>query len=368
MLQLHHGADDSTADRLRNQVNSAKLVRVRRGCFLAAPAWLRSPPWERHLITCLAVGMTTPGVIFCRETALALHGVPLLRTPQAVHLRTHSNSQSGRRRSAAITGAAPRAALVKIWQATFGEDPAGQGWLRRFTGVDTKRVQYPRPLRAGVRSGLDPRAEAAYQRAVKHLEPPLLTHVHPPAVQLRTESLALSVVDTVCHAEFAAAVVILDAVLAGRHTGPMVESDALESWLPCAPSARAQDRWERALAFADPLAESAGESLSRVRIAQAGFQVPRLQYTITVADGKRYRTDFYWPEAKIVGEFDGAMKYTRARALQGAEPAEVVVQEKNRERRIEQQGYRVVRWDWNDLRSPDALRRILSDYGVPRAR
>ncbi|RJN31911.1 hypothetical protein D3250_07305 [Nesterenkonia natronophila] len=358
---------DNAADRLRNRVNSAELVRVRRGCYIDASAWLRSPPWERHLIAAVAAGLSRETEIFCRETALALYGVPLLQTPDAVHLRTGNNGRTGRRPAAAITGAASRSALARAWHGTFGERPSGEAWLRRFNGVDTKRIQYPLPLRAEVRKGLNPLAEAEYQRALQRLAPPLLEHFNPGEVRLHAEPLELCVVDTACQADPAAAVVILDAVLAGRFTGRRVQRSAFDPWLACLPSARARARWDSALAFADPLAESPGESLSRVRIAQLGFRKPILQHSITASGGRHYRTDFCWPEARIVGEFDGHMKYTRAKALQDAEPAEVVVWEKTRERRIEQQGYRVVRWDWADLRSPETLRRLLDDYGVPRA-
>jgi very-short-patch-repair endonuclease len=367
ILQARVTGLDNAADRLRNRVNSGELVRVRRGCYIAASAWLRSPPWERHLIATVAAGLSGETEIFCRETALALYGVPLLRTPDAVHLRTGNNGRTGRRRAAPITGAASRPALARAWHGTFGEEPSGEAWLRRFSGVDTRRIQYPLPLRADVRRGLDPLAEAEYHRALQRLAPPLLEHFDPGEVRLRAEPLELCVVDTASQAEPAAAVVILDAVLAGRHTGRRVDHSAFEPWLTCLPSARARARWNSALAFADPLAESPGESLSRVRIAQLGFQKPVLQHSITDSGGRDYRTDFCWPEARIVGEFDGHMKYTRAKALQGAEPAEVVVREKTRERRIEQEGYRVVRWDWDDLRSPETLRRLLDEFGVPRA-
>lgn len=60
------------------------------------------------------------------------------------------------------------------------------------------------------------------------------------------------------------------------------------------------------------------------------------------------RTDFWWPGRRVVGEFDGLGKYTRAQPG-GRSPAEVVVAEKLREDRLRDLGLRVVRWTWADL-------------------
>lgn len=367
LLAVDGAQDEIRTDRLRNRANSADLVRVRRGCYFPASAWLRSPPWDRHLIASVAAGLIRPEEIFCRETALALYGVPLLRTPDAVQLRTSSPGQVGRRRAAVITGAAPHSALAKAWHRAFGEPPTGEAWLRRFAGVDTQRIHYPRSLRKNARPGPGSQMTPDYHGALRNIAPPRREHFDPEDIHLRVEPLPLCVVDTVCRTEITEGVVILDAVLAGGHAGEALTSRSFDPWLGCIPSGRARHRWNRALDFADPGSESPGESLSRVLMSQLGFQIPTLQHPITMPDGTRYRTDFCWERAGIVGEFDGHMKYTRARALRGLEPADVVVREKTRERHIERQGYRVVRWDWQDLRTPERLRRILADYGVPRA-
>ncbi|NDK31236.1 hypothetical protein [Nesterenkonia haasae] len=366
LLQVLSMDDDNAAHRLRHRVNRAELVRVRRGCYFSASDWLRSPPWDRHLIATVATGLARGQEIFCRETALALYGVPLLEVPQTVHVRTHNNGQCGRRGRAAITGAAPRSSLARTWHQTFGEEPSGEAWLRRFKGVDTKRVQYPLRFRESLRRGLDPRIEGDYSEILQNLTPSFGERFDPGGIRLQVEPLPLCVVDTVCRSDMSAGVIILDAVLAGRHRGQSLDRSAFNPWLRSIPSLRAQTRWLRAIKFADPLSESPGESLSRLRISQLGFRVPTLQHSITTPDGTRYRADFCWEEARLVGEFDGHMKYTRARDLTGTHAVDVVIHEKTRERRIEQQGYRVVRWDWNDLRSPERLRGILTDSGVPR--
>ena len=102
----------------------------------------------------------------------------------------------------------------------------------------------------------------------------------------------------------------------------------------------------RALALADGAAESVGESWSRAQMIEAGLPAPRLQREYCARSGV-YRVDFDW-EAKLVGEFDGMVKYGRLRAA-GKTVADVVLQEKLREDEIRALGPVVVRWTWSML-------------------
>lgn len=108
----------------------------------------------------------------------------------------------------------------------------------------------------------------------------------------------------------------------------------------------------RVATFADGRSESPGESLSRVWFAEVGLPTPALQVEFLDDAGFVAITDFYWPEHRTVGEFDGQGKY-RARS--------VLVAEKRREDRL-REDYEVVRWDWQDLhRHPRQLRRRITD-------
>ena len=102
----------------------------------------------------------------------------------------------------------------------------------------------------------------------------------------------------------------------------------------------------RALALADGAAESVGESWSRAQMIEAGLPVPRLQHEFCGRSGV-YHVDFDW-EAKLVGEFDGMVKYGRLRPS-GKTVADVVLQEKLREDEIRALGPVVVRWTWSML-------------------
>ncbi len=104
----------------------------------------------------------------------------------------------------------------------------------------------------------------------------------------------------------------------------------------------------RMLPHANPLSESVGESLSRaVMLELPDLPVPQQQVEIFDDHGKLIaRVDFLLAD-KVVGEFDGMVKYN---GTFGDKPAwQTVVDEKIREDRLRAQGYTVVRWTWQDL-------------------
>lgn len=368
-LQLSARRDDGghTSDVLASQVDRGELLRIRRGCYFPTPAWLRSPPWDRHLIATAATGLTDQSSIFCRETALALYGLPLLHTPKTVQIRTPNNESVGQRSRQVTTGAAAQQLLAKKWSEALGEPPKGRRWMARLESPAVKRIQFPLPLRGTLRGGLSPSASHRYYTALQSITPPRCEFFTPNQGPLTVEPLPLAVVDTVAQLGLAAGVVVLDALLAGRHRGePLAGIGSFTQWLDCIPSLRARRRWEAAMAFADPLSESPGESLSRVVIAQLGFTVPALQHEIVLPHGGRRRTDFWWEDADIVGEFDGRQKYTRGKELNGRSTTDVVLEERRRERDIEQQGHRMVRWGWTELNDLDRMYTLLLQSGVPR--
>ena len=96
------------------------------------------------------------------------------------------------------------------------------------------------------------------------------------------------------------------------------------------------------LRLCDGRSESALESISRLRIAEAGLPVPTLQARIGDRHGRLMaRVDFYWPQFGVVGEADGNLKYDAGR--------DAIVAERRRQQRLEDLGLVVVRWEWSDL-------------------
>lgn len=100
-------------------------------------------------------------------------------------------------------------------------------------------------------------------------------------------------------------------------------------------------RWlAEVVPLADPRRESAAESLSYALFLQAGLPLPEMQARISTPDGEVF-PDFLWPAAMVIGEADGALKYT---------VPEDLVREKRRQEVLEQMGFLVVRWMYSELR------------------
>ena len=102
----------------------------------------------------------------------------------------------------------------------------------------------------------------------------------------------------------------------------------------------------RLIDLADGRAESPLESHSRAFFLAAGLPMPETQVEIRDDRGRFVaRVDFLWREQRTVGEADGRLKYSSL---------EVLYREKQREDRIRELGFEVVRWDTTDLRHSSA--------------
>ncbi|WP_409333154.1 type IV toxin-antitoxin system AbiEi family antitoxin domain-containing protein [Trujillonella humicola] len=110
----------------------------------------------------------------------------------------------------------------------------------------------------------------------------------------------------------------------------------------------------RAVRFADGRSESVGESRSRVLLHRLGLMPSTLQLPIADAMGNPLgRVDFAWEDARVIGEFDGRVKYGRL-LRPGQDPGDAVFDEKIREDAIRDRDLGVVRWIWREL-TPQAL-------------
>jgi very-short-patch-repair endonuclease len=163
---------------------------------------------------------------------------------------------------------------------------------------------------------------------------------------LPVTGLARTVVDCACLLPRAEALVVADSALRLGADGARV--DAL---LAARAGRRGVRRAREVLALADGRAESPGETLTRWHLHRAGLPAPELQVPVATPAG-RFRADLGWPEARLLVEFDGFVKYGGGGA-RGAVAA--VVAEKRRQDALEEAGWRVLRVTWTDLRAPGTL-------------
>ena len=146
--------------------------------------------------------------------------------------------------------------------------------------------------------------------------------------------LARTAVDVARSRDLAHGVVTADAALARG-----VERAELERVLAACARWPGVTAARTAVAFADGRAESALESVSRVRFHEHGLLAPELQVVLHDSDGVIGRVDHYWAAFRVVGEADGALKYLRPEDL---------FAEKRREDRLRDAGWQVVRWTWDE--------------------
>jgi hypothetical protein len=198
-------------------------------------------------------------------------------------------------------------------------------WLADLAEVQLTRMSGRSGLKAGVRH---------HRGELSH---PDVTGVD----GLTVTSIARALVETAGRTSFEAAVVSADAVLRRHEVSADDLSRLLEvtEYWPGGPTIRS------ALAFADPLAESVGESRLRVLMRNEGLPEPVLQAVFEDDDGFIGRVDFYFPDQNTVVEFDGLVKYPDG-------SREALIREKVREDRLRALGLEIVRITWADLAQP----------------
>jgi hypothetical protein len=113
-----------------------------------------------------------------------------------------------------------------------------------------------------------------------------------------------------------------------------------------------------------PGAQSVGESKGRFLFFEHHLPEPELQFRVYDDLGRLVGvTDFAWPQYRLLGEFDGMIKYGRL-LRPGQDPGEVVTQEKRREDKLrEVSGCSMIRFVWSDYYvrnvTADRVRRMM---------
>lgn len=162
---------------------------------------------------------------------------------------------------------------------------------------------------------------------------------------LTTVTPARAALETATLVHQGAGLVTLDS--AARALGSVdplfAQLEHLQSW----PGAR---RLQVVVRLADGRAESAGESLVRHLFHVHHLPMPQLQFEVRDGDGRLVGiSDFAWEEQRLLGEFDGKVKYGRL-LRPGEEPGDAVFREKVREDLLrETTRFGMVRLIWADL-------------------
>jgi hypothetical protein len=169
--------------------------------------------------------------------------------------------------------------------------------------------------------------------------------------RMAVTSITRTVADLARAVPFAPALVVADAALAGGVT----TTDQLRAALTSGTGTRGTRSARGVIVAADGRSESVGESRSRVLMIDAGLTRPDLQVEIRRPDGRLIgRSDFGWVEHRLLGEFDGRVKYGRL-LRPGQQPGDAVFEEKRREDAMREEGWGMVRWVWDELAAPAVL-------------
>ncbi|PRI10693.1 hypothetical protein [Leucobacter massiliensis] len=295
-----------TENKLRSELRDGSLVRVAAGAYAGAEAWTSLSREDRHLAVAIAADhhARRRPPLFCRVTAAALWGLPLY-------------------------------------------------------GVGYGRVDV---LARGRRTG---DSSATVRR---HLG----AHAPEEIVErggLLCTTLQRTLLDVARFASTEQALPILDAGLrfasAENGAGGEAWAGELGEQLGRLRGQRGVGQARQLLGIADPRSDSVAESLSRLQLHRLGYEVES-QVEVPSPSGGAYRVDFELVGLGVFGEVDGRYKYTDEGLLAGREAREVVLAEKAREDWIRGvTGKRVVRWGFQEARTPEALAARLRAFGVP---
>ncbi|ATI34522.1 hypothetical protein CPI83_22510 [Rhodococcus sp. H-CA8f] len=179
---------------------------------------------------------------------------------------------------------------------------------------------------------------------------------------LRVTTPARTVADLARTLPFEPALVVGNSAL---HRSALTK-DAVAASLALSPNHPRHRHALHALTAMDSRIESVGESRSLALFLQEHLPLPEPQVEIHDARGLAGRVDFLWREQRTIGEFDGRIKYGRL-VPAGRSAEDVLWNEKLREDRLRDAGWKVARWTWADLSTPSLVAgRILAAFARSR--
>jgi hypothetical protein len=299
------------------RLRRGELVQVRRGIYTSGAEWTAADPRTRHRIAVAAAllargwdaGATSPPLVAGFRSAAWLWRLPLRQGFDQL-------------RSAAEPGSVPPVAIDLV------------------SGNRCKRTY---------RAGVEVRPAALPAEHIERIESVPVT------------SMPRTAVDLMRDLPFGDGVILADAVLrAGTaHCELLALARECAGW-PGGQSARTASE------FADGRAESPAESLARALCKQFDLPLPELQVDLSDARGLIGRVDLLFRGQRTILEVDGEVKYTDSWTNAGS----VLWREKQREDRLRDAGWEVVRVTWAQLvRDPgDMVRRLQAAFARAQRR
>ncbi len=263
---------DPVDDRRRRRlVDSGEWVRITAGAYARRTEWLALTPMQRHRLLVREVGRRQQeGVVVSHLSAAAEHGMDVL-------------------------GTWPTRVEVTIERSTGGR--TGGAVRRRALGLEgVERVPF------GVHEITTP-AQTALDLA-------------------RTLSF------------LRASTVVDQALWTGRRGGPLTTKAELFGLLEAHPPRRGDVRARRVIELAEEGAANVRETHARVLLAKLGFPPSRAQERRVLRSGRVVHGDRYFPGQDHWLEIDGRGKYRSPEFGQDRDPADIVIDEKNRENEI----------------------------------
>ena len=291
--------------RLRREVSAGRWVRVTTGAYTRRELWNSLSPMDRHRLRVQEVARRlAPGAVISHFGAAAVWGMDVL-------------------------GAWPTAVDVTIARATGGR--SGGAVRRRALGLESLET-----VPWGRHQVTTPRQTAIdLARSI-------------PAAR------AAGAVD--------------QAIWGGRAGGPLTTRGEILELLDAGEVRRGDARARRLIRGAESETANVRESQARIVLAQLGFPASRAQERRVLASGRLVFGDRYFPEFDHWLEIDGRGKYLSPEFGTGRDPAEIVIDEKNRENEIRREVRGFSRLEATDLDHPRRVYEILTGDGLPAAR
>ena len=190
-----------------------------------------------------------------------------------------------------------------------------------------------------------------------------LPSAHVTAVGIyRVTTVERTLVDVALTYDLPTAVTMIDHALHSCVTS----FDSIERIFAECGQARAQLRARSAFDLADKRRESPAESITAVRLFEAGIRGFEPQVEFIDDFGRVFaRVDFCHSGSKVIIEVDGLGKYW----MGASTPRQALVAEKNRDARLMALGYRVIHLTWPQLFSVgpfEDVKRIVAERAIAR--